>query len=235
VPDNAIPTPCPGPRDPYDPRAFGGGAIVPYVGAWTGEETLPAQVVQRTRGIGYADETLADRDEAGVLWLRMASRIGVGRPLFTQLHPLRQRRTMRRLLCQVCTRPADRTEQGVLWLLPGEPGQQPPWPEGMVTVQPPLCLPCARTSIRMCPALRQHHVAVRAHAPLCGVTGLRYRRGRREPQPIDEPTLVFDYNDPRIAWIQAIQLARSLDHCTPVDLASDQRPHRLPDTVPMEL
>jgi hypothetical protein len=188
---------------------------VPYVGAWTGETLLPAQVVQHARGIGYADETLADRDESGVLWLRMASRIGTGRPIFTQLHPLRQRRAMRRLLCQVCAGPADRTEQGVLWLVPG-----PADPEGMATVQPPLCLPCARVSVRMCPALRHDHVAVRAHAPLCGVTGLRYQRGRREPQPIDEPTEVFDYRDPRIAWMQAIQLARSLDRCVPVDLGT---------------
>jgi hypothetical protein len=217
VANNAVRTPVA--ASAYDPRAFGGGAVVPYVGAWTGEHLLPAQVVQRVGGIGYADETLTDRDGSGVLWLRMASRIGTGRPLFNQLHPLRQRRAMRRLLCQVCAQPADRTDQGVLWLIPlGADG--PGWPEGMVTVQPPLCQPCAHASVRMCPALRQEHVAVRAHAPLCGVTGLRYQRGPREPYPVDEPTEVFDHRDPRTSWVQATQLARSLDQCVRVDLTT---------------
>ena len=126
---------------------------------------------------------------------------------------------MRRLLCQVCACPADRDERGVLWLIPRAGADQQGWPEGMATVQPPLCLPCARTSVQMCPALRHNYVAVRADAPLCGITGLRFRPGRPFPQPVDEPTEVFDFRDPRVSWVQAIQLSRSLGNCTQVELA----------------
>ncbi|HEX5404314.1 MAG TPA: hypothetical protein VFX16_18650 [Pseudonocardiaceae bacterium] len=105
----------------YNPRMFGGGAVVPYVGSWSGEELRPSVVVNRPGGgIGYADETLLDRDEWGVLWTRTAGRIGKGRPLFTKPHPVRQRRAMLRLLCQVCAQPADRSTDGLLWLLPGD-------------------------------------------------------------------------------------------------------------------
>lgn len=190
---------------------------MPYVGAWTGEQLLPTRVVQRPGGgIGYADETLLDRDDLGVLWTRMTSRISAGRPLFTTLHPLRQRRAMRRLSCQVCARPADRNEQGLLWLVPDErPGRI----EGMATIQPPLCLACARVSIGACPALRAGYLALRAHSRICGVTGVRFQPGRPFPTlSADDSDDVVDYRDPAIGWMQATQLARSLHDCTLVDL-----------------
>ncbi len=205
----------------YDPTMLGGGAVVPYIGSWTGEDLLPTRVVRRARGgIGYADETLMDRDERGVLWTRMAYRVGAGRPQFTKLHPLRQRRAMRRLLCQVCARPADRTGQGLLWLVPGADGQDgQDWPEGRVTVQPPLCRGCARVSVGACPALRTGCLAVRAQSRLCGVTGVRFQPGPRCPAlSVDDSDDVVDYRDSAIVWMQATQLARSLHACVPVDL-----------------
>src|SRR5258708_881997 len=67
----------------------GRGAVVPYIAAWSGEEALTTQVVGRGRsGIGFADETLTDRDENDVLWTRIPSRPGVGRPLYGQVHSL---------------------------------------------------------------------------------------------------------------------------------------------------
>ena len=69
-------------------------------------------------GIAFADETAADRDSDGILWTRITSQPGCGRPQFAVIHSLRQRRAMRRLLCQVCGQPADRNPEGVLWLLP---------------------------------------------------------------------------------------------------------------------
>jgi hypothetical protein len=197
---------------------LGGGAVVPYVGAWSGERVLPARVVAGRRGgIGFADETLLDRDENGVLWTRMESRIGAGRPLFTKLHPVRQRRAMRRLLCQFCARPADRTDQGLLWLVAGDR-----WPEDQATIQPPLCLPCARTSVASCPALRSGYLAVRARTRLCGITGVVFRPGPRGPVlDTDDDGDVIDFGDPVIAWTQATQLARSLHHCVRVDLGTE--------------
>lgn len=117
--------------------------IAPYVSTWSAEQDLPYRLVERAgHGIGYADELLGDRDAHGVLWQRAAVRHEVGRPEFGKVHPLRQRRAMRQLLCQVCAEPADRTDDGVLWLLRDYRCDWPRWPEGMACVEPPICVPC---------------------------------------------------------------------------------------------
>lgn len=207
----------------WQPSA-GGGGVVPYITTWSAEQTLDSQVVQRgLSGIGYADELLIDRDDRDVLWTRMSSRLGEGRPQFRRVHPVRQRRAMRRLLCQVCAQPADRNDQGVLWLLRDHREDWSGWPENMVNTYPPVCLSCARLSIRTCPALRRGYVAVRAHRfPFVGVYGVRYRAGH--PYPIPAEGAVVTYDDPAIRWTCAAQLARSLRDCTIVSL--DHEPER---------
>jgi hypothetical protein len=208
-------------RTHYDPRLLGGGAVVPYVASWTGEtSTFPTMTNRTGGGIAYGDETLVDRDEWDVLWVRTASRIGVGRPLYKSLHPLRQRRAMLRLLCQVCAQPAGRTEQGNLWLLPAQGGVSVERLEDAPVTMPPVCVACARLSVLMCPALRSAYVAVRAHSRVCGVSGVRFELGLRGPQPIahDDPDRVFDYRDPIILWVLATQRVRSLHECVAVDL-----------------
>jgi hypothetical protein len=205
----------------YNPRLLGGGSVVPYIGSWTGEQNCPTTVVRRPDNrIGYTDETMLDRDGAGALWTRTPGRIGVGTPLFKKLHPLRQRRAMLRLLCQVCTQPADRTEQGLLWLVPGDQrGFWTEWPERLATIQPPLCLECARISVRMCPALRSGAVAVRAKSGVCGVTGVVFQpTGRYPGLAVTDRADIVSYGDPEIAWVQAVLLARSLYDATVVDL-----------------
>jgi hypothetical protein len=201
---------------------LGGGAVVPYIGSWTGEETLPTTVVRRQAGgIGYADETLTDRDDHDVLWTRVAARIGTGRPEFIRLHPLRQRRAMRDLLCQVCAGPADRTEQGHLWLVPDRRQHYywDGWPEDMANSFPPVCLPCARLSIRMCPALRTAYVAIRAHSTVSGVVGVRFGlAGSALAIAAEDNGEVIHYDDPDVRWVQATQLARTLRNCAIVDL-----------------
>src|SRR5262245_33889083 len=105
--------------------------VAPYITAWSAEQSPPVVVVERPEGgIGYLDETVADRDRNGVLWLRTPFRPGQGRPEFGKVHPLRQRRTMQRLLCQVCAGPADCTEDGVLWLLQDHQKDWRSWPNG---------------------------------------------------------------------------------------------------------
>jgi hypothetical protein len=192
--------------------------VVPYIGSWTGEELRPTTVIQRSGGIGYADETLLDRDERGVLWTRVAGRVGVGKPLFTKLHSVRQRRAMQRLLCQVCAQPADRTEHGELWLVPDtEIGRSADWPDGMATIHPPLCRPCARVSVRMCPALRPRFVAIRARSRVCGVSGVVFGPGQRFPRPLDDDDdEIIQFGDPTIRWVQAT-LARNLYQCALID------------------
>jgi hypothetical protein len=205
----------------YNPRLLGGGSVVPYIGSWTGEANCPTQVVRRPdHGIGYLDETILDRDHSGVLWTRIASRVGIGNPLFKELHPVRQRRAMSRLLCQVCAQPADHTEQGTLWLAPGnEVSGWSRWPEKMATIHPPLCVVCARISVRMCPALRVGSVAIRAHSKVRGVNGVVFEPAGRYPGlAVTDRAEVIPYDDPEIAWVQATLLARSLYDATVVDL-----------------
>jgi hypothetical protein len=196
----------------------GQGAIVPYIAAWSGEESLMTQVIGRgLSGIGFADETLTDRDENNVLWTRIPSQPGKGRPLYGQVHSLRQRRAMRRLLCQVCAKPADRNEQGVLWLLLDHREDWPDWPENMANTYPPLCLSCARLSIRTCPTLRRGYVAVRTRrAPLTGVQGVRYLPAKPFPVPVEGD--VVGYHNPAVRWVRAVQQVRSLHECTIVTL-----------------
>ena len=189
------------------------GLLVPYVTAWSEERALPTAIVEVPgRGIRYADEVVGDRDQHGVLWPRLPSRPGHGHPRFGVVHSLRQRRAMRRLLCQVCAGPADRNEQGVLFLLVGKYRDWPDWPEDMACTDPPICRRCARIAVKACPALRATPLAVRVgHCPISAVRGIRYHPG---PASEDIVTLT----DPAIRWTRAEQLIRKLTDCTILDL-----------------
>lgn len=190
---------------------------VPYITTWSSEAERPGLLIEsHALGIAYADETLLDRDEHGILWRRMPSRPGGGRPLFGRVHSLRQRRAMRRLLCQVCAGPADRTEHGTLWLVPDFDDNWPNWPEGMAATEPPICISCAQESIQLCPTLRKRHAIFRVrHSPVSGVYGVRYRPGKVFPELIDDVIVAFD--DPAIRWVCAGQLVRELFDCIAVD------------------
>lgn len=196
----------------------GRGGVVPYIARWSEEKELPARIIECAgSGIAFAGETASDRDRYGVLWTRMTAQPGRGRPQFAVIHSLRQRRAMRRLLCQICAQPADRNEDGVLWLLPDYQHGRPGWPKNVDLPEPPVCLACASIAIRLCPALRKGHVAVRVrHAPIHGVKGLVYRAGH--PQPIIVRDEIVAYGSPAMRWTLAEQLGRTLRECTVVRL-----------------
>jgi hypothetical protein len=47
--------------------------IAPHITAWTAEQDLPYRLISIPGvGIGYADESTADRDRNGILWCRTA-------------------------------------------------------------------------------------------------------------------------------------------------------------------
>jgi hypothetical protein len=120
---------------------------------------------------------------------------------------------MRRLLCQVCGQPADRTEQGVLWLLTDHREDWLNWPENMANTYPPVCLPCAQVAIHGCPALQAGHVAIRAKTfPVCGVYGVFYEAGYPHPRSVKD--IVATHSNPAIRWTRAAQLVRSIQDCT---------------------
>lgn len=151
--------------------------VAPYVTAWSGEPDPPVALIERLGGgIAYTDEVMADRDRHGVLWFRTPFRPLLGRPEFGRVHPSRQRRAMQRLLCQVCAGPANRTEDGVLWLLIDHREDWPLWPDGMGVTEPPVCVRCVRKSVQSCPALRERAAVVRVGTfPIVGVYGVLYR------------------------------------------------------------
>lgn len=191
----------------------------PYITQWSEEREPPSQVIERPgRGIAYLDENLADRDDRGVLWFRTPSRPGRGQPVFNQVHPLRQRRAMRRLLCGVCGKPANRSDEGVLWLLRDFRDDWPGWPDEIGATEPPVCLPCVPLASRMCPSLRKGVVAVRVrHAPIAGVRGALYRSGGGLI-PESSGDITVAYEDPLVHWVRAINLVRQLRDCTLVEV-----------------
>jgi hypothetical protein len=191
---------------------------VPYIALWSAEEVLAAPVIETVGGIAYADETSVDRDDRGLLWSRVTVHQGVGEPRYQQLHPLRQRRAMRRLLCQVCAGPADQNEHGALWLVEAQEAGWAGWPNGAQCAQPPLCLRCARMSVRSCPSLKPGYLVVRARSFVSGASGGLYRTGWPQPRPQLADAATVTYDDPRVRWLQADQLVRELVDCEFVDL-----------------
>jgi hypothetical protein len=205
-------------RVDYDVHQLGGRAAVPYITSWTGEKRqTDRDLVYRPwrGGIAYADETPADRDEYGVLWLSSSGDLGTGRPLYKEQHGQRQRRAMAELLCQVCAQPADQTAQGTLWLLPAESMT----PRRGATRHPPICLPCARISVRACPALRSGFVLVSARSRVYGVSGLLYAPGGPTPKISiwDLPEQVIAHGSRLASWVLALQLHRMLYGMSQVD------------------
>jgi hypothetical protein len=191
--------------------------LAPHITAWTAEQDLPYRLVSIPGvGIGYADETTMDRDRYGILWCRIASNPDEGQPDFGRVHPGRQRRAMMRLLCQVCAGPADKSDDGVLWLLRDHRDDWPGWPNNMGVTEPPICRSCVRLSIGRCPALRKGAAIIRArHYPIAGAHGALHIG----PQlaAVDVASILLD--DPLIRWLRAHSLIRQLNNCTLIPLA----------------
>ena len=201
-------------------QVLGRPDIVPYIAAWSAERfTRPQIIALPGMGIAYRDELPHDRDSDGVLWARMTLQRGCGKPEFGRVHSGRQRRAMRRLLCQICGDPADRTEEGVLWLLKDARSDWPGWPEGLAATHPPVCLPCARASARLCPHLRGGAIAVRVKDfDVRGVYGSLYQPGSLPLRPTTDA--VAASHDDLARWILATQMVRVLRDCSFVDLGA---------------
>ncbi|MDT0465129.1 hypothetical protein [Streptomyces gibsoniae] len=193
------------------------GHTVPHITAWSSEHLKQPPVVRSAGGVTFADIAFAGfphRDSAGVLWQPWALRQGDGMPEFGRVHGPRQRRAMRRRLCQVCGGPADENEQGTLWLLENHV-TAPGWPEREVTTHPPVCASCVPLVRSQCPHM-QDAVTVRVgRAAVDGIYGLLYAAGLGGPVP-GEAKVVFA-GDPRVKWMVGAQLAATLCNVTVVD------------------
>ncbi|MFJ2953558.1 hypothetical protein [Streptomyces sp. NPDC087270] len=109
----------------------------------------------------------------------------------------------------------------MLWLLGDDRDDWPGWPEQMGATHPPVCLPCAALSVRLCPYLRGGgHVAVRVKEPRPGgVLGALYKPGPAGPLPVGRTLL--PWNDELMPWVLASQMAMELHGCTFVDLEAE--------------
>ncbi|MEV0277293.1 hypothetical protein AB0I22_13040 [Streptomyces sp. NPDC050610] len=195
-------------------------STVPYIATWSAEQRLKTTLITDSRGIAELHEGPHSRDSHGVLWWHRTLHVGRGRPEYGSVHPQRQQRAMRRLLCQVCAGPADRDERGVLWLLEEHRNSWATWPSDALTTHPPVCLPCAVEAVRRCPHLASGYTAVRVgESEVFGVYGMRFRPGRLAP--VEVGIDVVSYGAPAVRWVVAGQLVRALDSCTVVDLQDE--------------
>ncbi|MEW2301945.1 hypothetical protein AB0958_18560 [Streptomyces sp. NPDC006655] len=195
------------------------GRPVPYITAWRDEKVPQPPVMATQSGLVYVG-TRAGQDETGLLWRLWDDIQGSGEPLWSDVHAGRQQQAMRQSLCQVCGGPADRSEQGVLWLLEDGRAEGPQWPNGFMTTHPPICVPCAPVAARLCPHLqREGAVPVRVRTAVYdAVIGLRYFRSRFGLVAAQKKEVVL-MNAWTAKWVVAGQLVASLDDCTVLDPA----------------
>lgn len=134
--------------------------MVPYVTAFAIETLVPPVHVKRwvaIRGeqfpvVEYADETPWDRDERQVLWERVANR-QEGEPRWKEVNSGRQRRCMRKMLCQICGDPIDQS-QPIPWLI--HDNRDLTRLGAAVVNNPPVCLGCMKVAKHQCPRLHTH-------------------------------------------------------------------------------
>ncbi|MFI9630037.1 hypothetical protein [Streptomyces sp. NPDC052042] len=199
------------------------GLRVPYVALWSGEREQMAPMARMVGGewgnerIGYTDELPADRRQE-TLWVRYSASPGSGTPNLALMHPLRQRRAMEHMLCQVCGRSTyddGFRRWGDRHLFIRRDPENLPISDGELTTTPPVCEPCAIESARSCPHLRRGYTAALVeYAQPWGVSGFVYDAAlKRDPAVTSIP-----YTDHRIRWVQARRDIATLHGCTPISL-----------------
>lgn len=183
----------------------------PFIARMTGEP-LPSmdEVIGRDGRVGYPDETPADRDARGVLWLRQVHAPTDGVPSYGCTHAARQRHAALYLLCQICGADPDENAEGVLWLLPGRLVTDDD--RAIITTYPPVCGPCAQLALQQCPPLRRAHTLLRvSDVDVYGVFGAAFTftaTGIVCGEPAEHA-----YSDPAITRVVAAQqLLRLLDY-----------------------
>ncbi|MER5304614.1 hypothetical protein ABT039_34820 [Streptomyces lasiicapitis] len=200
-------------------------AVIPYVAARTTDRggfesdlAVTFDPFGRPR-LSYRDERPSDRDEHGNLWVRVYQGPGKSRVLYDAMHPDRQRECMEQMRCQVCREPADYDEQGWLFIDWQREDSPATWPEGSRTSMPPLCIQCARISVKLCPFLRRaEYVVLRVREPnVYGVSGALYTltvKGWRSTE-LDQ---LSAHSKPPLPGMLASRIFRELRGVTVVEL-----------------
>lgn len=209
-------------RTPYE--EYWEGVRVPWITPWTGEGAsrvgpLAPRIGKRFAGLGYQDEKRVDRHRDGVLWVRADRNPRAGRPNFMRVHPLRQRRAMDHMLCQVCglTVWGTREDERAVFLV--QSGGRP-IAEGEVTSSPPVHEACALQAIDLCPHLRRGWAAALVGwAPCWGVAGISYDPATLTPIGDSDDLIEIPYEaEQRLRWVVAARELVSLHEVEPIGL-----------------
>lgn len=134
------------------------GHPVPWVTRWT-HEIAPDRfaynltISRDAQGkAGKPELHYEDRNEDrmdGVLWQREGIRRG-GKPDWASVSTYRQRLSMRKRKCQVCSN--EITDLPIRWLMPLD-GLEYVDENTVITVQPPTCSACIPLALELCPNL----------------------------------------------------------------------------------
>lgn len=140
---------------------------VPWVAAWSAEQAHTGKVWWDR---GMVRSTILDA--TGLFhWMPTPDLQGQGRPIYGQVHPLRQSRCMRGKRCQVC----GQKMTVATWILPSAAEGDF---EATSIYTPPTCEPCIEKALVQCPHLRRGTHSLIYRVPrfhLAGVYGSIYR------------------------------------------------------------
>ncbi|MBL1108504.1 hypothetical protein JK361_28620 [Streptomyces sp. 5-8] len=218
---------------PIRPVQYRDGRPVPHITAWSREQVPPQPLAvihgHGGRGLGFEDEVSHIDRHYDVPWMRMPATRG-GHPRYENVHALRQRQAMSRLLCQMCGGPTlgTRRDERSLFLVASAGGR--PIADGELTTSPPTHAVCARLALEHCPPLRRRGwaAALVEHTPVWGVSGLLYHPQSLEPVPTADVSGMhrISFTDDRsLRWTLAARLIIALEGVTAVtdlDVLSDE-------------
>ncbi|MFF9076089.1 hypothetical protein ACF1A9_27935 [Streptomyces sp. NPDC014872] len=157
--------------------------------------------------VRYADERPSDRCVDGYLWERWEG-TQTGGQRWSEHYPERQRHVMRQPpRCGGCAGEADVNERGMLWLLNADAGtERLTFPRDIITATPPMCVPDAHQALRLCRALREGFITLRARvAEPIGVKGTVY-----SPSAPPQEDQLVQFDDSRMDRVVARQLILKL-------------------------
>lgn len=204
--------------------------LIPYITLREDEEPCPLSLLRARftpdgrHSLGYWDQTADDSGPGGELWGRCAQRIGsdgmpTGRPLWSMVHPARQRECMLKFRCQLCVA-STKTAEGWLFI-ESTAGAPSPACKPVLTAQPPVCLAHALAATQQCAHLSSfgYRALLVRKAPIFGVIGTPYQWGASGWTALPTDDTPVPYSDKAgLRVLLASQLVRELREYSVVDL-----------------
>ncbi|MGA5497668.1 hypothetical protein ACPCSP_25225 [Streptomyces cinereoruber] len=211
------------------------GLRVPKIARWSAEQDITPRVYPVRGRLVYRDGPLTRASTVnGALWRVWSLAPGRGEALLSHVHPARQRRMMRLLLCQVCGKPTSEEaarEGGHLFLTGAGPsaGMRGPITEGEPVTSPPLHLPCAWESVRHCRHLLEGYSAARVATPVqWGVYGILHEQVSATDVIAVDIGAQVPYGARRLGMLLAGQAVVELHGARSVDLVAEAARAGLP-------